>query len=318
VHQVVHRLRPQARRQHWHLGQGTTEHGDLFVFPVRDTCKGRWCLAESPLSLWERAGVRVIPGRRCIPLTPTLSPAGGEGMERTSRRQRRQRSVVHQHVVTHLDHSHKAIALAVQRAQEARRPPPLPQRLAQGLNTGGQRLLPDKLARPQLREEFLLGHDPIAMRQEVDEHLKDFTPEFDRLPSLMQLMALGVKHIVAKDVTHRLPLAASEPSVPLDLPWAAAPRSSPTPSSQATPARSYHKNLPEIPRKFPEIAPNVSCFPLWGDVSFFPACRWRFGGRVMAAQLSLRRDELDIYRMGCRWADTTHPLLLDSGECLLQ
>ena len=35
AHQVVHRLRPQARRQGGRLGQGPTQHGDLFVFPVQ-------------------------------------------------------------------------------------------------------------------------------------------------------------------------------------------------------------------------------------------------------------------------------------------
>jgi hypothetical protein len=41
------------------------------------------------------------------------------------------------------------------------------------------------------------------MRQKVGEHLKHLAPKLDWLPSVMQLMALGVKHIVAKDVVHR-------------------------------------------------------------------------------------------------------------------
>ena len=114
---------------------------------------------------------------------------------------------------------HKAIALAVQRAQEARRPPPLPQRPAQGLNTGGQRLLPDKLTGPQLREELRLGDDPIAMYQEVDEHLIRLAPDLNGHPSVMQLMALGVKHIIAKAIAHRPTLpAASEHLISQDMP----------------------------------------------------------------------------------------------------
>ena len=53
-------------------------------------------------------------------------------------------------------------------------------------------------------KEFLLGDHPLAVRQEVGEHLKYFAPELDWLPSVMQLMTLDVKHIVAKDVVHRL------------------------------------------------------------------------------------------------------------------
>jgi hypothetical protein len=88
-----------------------------------------------------------------------------------------------------------------------------------------------------VREEFLLGDDTIAMAQQVDEHLKDFAPELDQLPSVMQLIPLGVKHIVAKDVAHRHPLAASEPSIHPDILCAVASRRSSTPSSQAAPAR---------------------------------------------------------------------------------
>jgi hypothetical protein len=114
----------------------------------------------------------------------------------------------------HLDRRYKAIALSMQRAQEARRPPALPQRLAQRLHTGGERLVADKLVGPQVLEEFLLGHHPLALRQEVGEHLKDFTPELYRLSSAMQFLALGIKDIVAKDIAHHPTLpAASEPIV---------------------------------------------------------------------------------------------------------
>jgi hypothetical protein len=51
-------------------------------------------------------------------------------------------------------------------------------------------------------KEFLLGDHPLTVRQEVGEHLKDLAPELDGLLSVMQLMTLGVKHIVAKEKVH--------------------------------------------------------------------------------------------------------------------
>src|SRR5262249_47937865 len=109
----------------------------------------------------------------------------------------------HREVLLLLDRRHKAIALAVQRAHEARRPPSFPQRLAQGSYTGFQRFVADKLVGPQVLAEFLLGNHTIAMCQEVCEYLKDFAPELHQSPSLMQLIALRVQHIVAKGVAHR-------------------------------------------------------------------------------------------------------------------
>jgi hypothetical protein len=102
------------------------------------------------------------------------------------------RYIIRRGVLPYLDRSHKTIALAAQRAYEARRPAPLPQRAPQGLDARGQRLLPNKLVGPQLLEEFLLGYYPIAMHQEVGEHLKHLAPQLDGLPCVMQLMALGV------------------------------------------------------------------------------------------------------------------------------
>ena len=105
-------------------------------------------------------------------------------------------------MLSRLDRRHKAIALAVQRAHESRRPLPIPQRLAQRCDTGFQNRVPDKLVRPQMFEEFVLGHHPIAMCQEVGEHLKGFAPQLDGRPRTMQLSALGVQDIVAKEVAH--------------------------------------------------------------------------------------------------------------------
>ena len=106
---------------------------------------------------------------------------------------RRKSGNIRREGLSHRDRRHKAIALAVQRAQKARRPPSLLQRLAQGLHTGFQRLVPDKLVRPQVLEEFLLEDHPIAMRQEMGEHLKHLAPELEWLPRTVQLLALGVR-----------------------------------------------------------------------------------------------------------------------------
>ena len=131
----------------------------------------------------------------------------------------------------HLHRRHKAIALAVQRPHEARGSAPLPQRLAQRLDTGFQHLVPDKLLRPQVLQEFLLGDHPLAMRQEVGQHLKGLAPQLDRRPGAMQLGALGVQDIVTKAVPHCPALLSTlEPLRPQDTRWAAVlPHMFPTP-----------------------------------------------------------------------------------------
>ena len=101
---------------------------------------------------------------------------------------------------------HKAIALAVQRADEVRGPSPFPQRLPQGLHTGFERLVPHKLLRPQVLEQFLGGHDALAMPQEIRQHLEGLAPELDRRPCAREFQALGIKDKVTKAVAHRPPL----------------------------------------------------------------------------------------------------------------
>jgi hypothetical protein len=73
------------------------------------------------------------------------------------------------------------------------------------------------------------------MHQEVDEHLKHFAPELDGHPRVMQLMPLGVQHIVAKAIAHRPTLlVASEPSIHLDILCAVTSRRSSILSAQPT------------------------------------------------------------------------------------
>ena len=80
-------------------------------------------------------------------------------------------------------------------------PPPLPQHLAQPPHTGGQRLVADKQVGPQLLQQFLLGDDPRAMRQQVGEYLKHLAPELHRYTRVMQLLALRIEDIVTKSVS---------------------------------------------------------------------------------------------------------------------
>src|SRR5262245_38633268 len=113
------------------------------------------------------------------------------------------RRVIYCESLLHRDRGHKMIALTVHRAQEARRPSPLPQYLAQRPHTGGQRLVTDKRVGPQLPQEFLLGDDPRAMRQQIGEYLKHLAPDPHRYTRVLQLLALSIKDIVTKAVPHR-------------------------------------------------------------------------------------------------------------------
>jgi hypothetical protein len=119
------------------------------------------------------------------------------------------------------------------RAQEARRPPPLPQHLAQRPHTGGQRLVTDKRVGPQLLQEFLLGDDPRAMRQQVGEYLKHLAPELHRCTCVLQLLARRIEDIVTKAVPHRPALSAARALIkPRPIRGAAIPCGSSTPSSK--------------------------------------------------------------------------------------
>jgi hypothetical protein len=100
------------------------------------------------------------------------------------------------------------------------------------------------------------------MHQQVDEHLKDLAPERDRRSGVIQLTALGVQAIVAKEVTHApallLALAFLQSYVSLEV-------------ASRNPARVRLRRSPahhstKIPRKFHENSPNVSYLPAWKDV----------------------------------------------------
>jgi hypothetical protein len=78
---------------------------------------------------------------------------------------------------------------------------------------------------------------------------------------VMQLLALGVQRIVAKAVAHRPTLpTTSEHRVSPDMPWTAAPRGSPTPSSQAPPALIVSQETLQNTLKIPRICPERVMF----------------------------------------------------------
>src|SRR5439155_26747462 len=118
-------------------------------------------------------------------------------------------------------------------AQEAPRPPPLPQYLAQRPHTGGQRLVTDKRVGPQILQEFLLGDNPLAMCQKVGEHLKRLAPELHRYARVLQLLARRIEDIVTKAVPHRPALIAAAALIkPRAIQGAAVPCGSSTLSSK--------------------------------------------------------------------------------------
>src|SRR4029453_10424189 len=91
------------------------------------------------------------------------------------------------------------------------------------------------------------------MHQEVGEHLKDFAPEPDRCPRVLQLLALGIEDIVAKDVTHRPTVLVTLALIlPQGIPWAAAPQGSHTPSPEARMAPIISHHTLKMPPKCPE------------------------------------------------------------------
>ena len=143
-----------------------------------------------------------------------------------------------------------------------RRPERLPQYLAQRPHTGGQRLVTDKRVGPQLLQEFLLGDDPRAMRQQIGEYLKHLAPELYRCTRAPA--APGAPY---RGHSHQSCTASPRPQCR----WGAHQTPGPSRGSNALrppprhPLRlhrrpSYHRVLLKMPRKCPESAPKVSCF----------------------------------------------------------
>ena len=213
LEQAIQALGAEARCQSRHIGKRAVEHREVFVFPVL-------CFPGGAPQVCEEWGQEPVRAPRPGGWRPLRRDGVGAGGVSSARRDSR----------TATDATNDSPGRAV--CGRSAGPALYPQRLAQCLQTGFQRLVADKLVRPQVLEEFLLGNEPLAMRQEIDEHLKHLAPELERLPRAMQLLALRVQDILAKDVAHRpLLLTASEHMLPRTFCRTAAPHRSHTPLS---------------------------------------------------------------------------------------
>jgi hypothetical protein len=80
--------------------------------------------------------------------------------------------------------------------------------LADSENPDMQRRIPNKLPRPHLLEQFVFGHNTVAVRQQIGQDVAFLGPQRYQHAGPLQLIALGVEEIVTKTVAHRLfPLA---------------------------------------------------------------------------------------------------------------
>src|SRR5262245_23428032 len=104
------------------------------------------------------------------------------------------------HQVLHLYWRHKAIATSAYGAQE-----PLAviaKRLPDVHDVAIERRIPHSLAWPHMLEQFLLEDYPVIMRQEIGQHLIYLGPQRDGHTVPVQLIALSIEAIVAKDIAH--------------------------------------------------------------------------------------------------------------------
>jgi len=91
------------------------------------------------------------------------------------------------------------------------------------------------LVGPHLRQQFVTGDYPVALLDEIGQHLKDFGPEREVRPIPVELMALRIKRIIAKPIWH-CPYSSCDAADPRGRPhlgglsgayaWAGTPSSS--------------------------------------------------------------------------------------------
>jgi hypothetical protein len=55
-------------------------------------------------------------------------------------------------------------------------------------------------------QQLILGHDPVAVRDEVDEDIENLRFEVDRHAGATQLPALTIELAVGKHISHRCAL----------------------------------------------------------------------------------------------------------------
>jgi hypothetical protein len=66
-----------------------------------------------------------------------------------------------------------------------------------------ERRIPNRLPWPYMFKQFVLEDHPVIMPQKIDQYLIDLGPQWDEDAAPVQLIALGIETIVAKDIAHR-------------------------------------------------------------------------------------------------------------------
>jgi hypothetical protein len=185
LEQAIPPLRAQPRRQGGRLGQRPAEDGDQLVFSLgvgRGGTSGVGRKERLRRMRWRWSGRRRGLRHQSVP------------QARWGRRW---------HRVLHLDWRHNAIAAPAHGAQEPLAVPVIAKRLADVPDVAIERRIPHKLAWPHMFEQFLLEHHPVSMRQEIGQHLIHLGPQRNGHAAPVQLIALGIETIVAKEIAHR-------------------------------------------------------------------------------------------------------------------
>lgn len=108
-----------------------------------------------------------------------------------------------------LDGCHEAVAPTVQSVDKPLFLPNIARGATDRFNARVQRRLAHNLLGPEMLQQLLLGDNAVAVHNEIGQHIEHLGPDPDWHACLMQLVALGVKHVVPKHIAHCPPLPAS-------------------------------------------------------------------------------------------------------------
>src|SRR5262249_41892815 len=101
-----------------------------------------------------------------------------------------------------LHRHHEAIPRAIDGLDELWTAPAVPKRLADGFHRTVEPCVADKLLRPDLLTQLLLGDHSVRMRDQICQDLEHFAPQPPDTPGAAQLIALCVEGPLAKDIPH--------------------------------------------------------------------------------------------------------------------
>ena len=135
----------------------------------------------------------------------------GSGVERQRRPPRRTRhlgphrpEVVASSIAGHLlGRRHEPVSPAVHRANAALRLAVVAEGPSSRLDAARQRGLRHEAITPHLVEQLLLGHDPVAVTQQMHEHGEHLRLDLDRLAPPAQLNRVGVELAVLEHIPHQ-------------------------------------------------------------------------------------------------------------------